>query len=92
MRAFQMLCSGYVAYGTPQADKLHQMFAKSGDVVAIGLHRVFEHHAAMTEVALAAFIHEYRLTLPIAVYRPGDDDSIPQTMQRYGMGERRPRS
>ncbi|GEP03053.1 hypothetical protein MOX02_10910 [Methylobacterium oxalidis] len=85
LHAFQMLCPGCVAHGTPQAEKLHRMFTKSGDVVVIGLHSVFEHHAAMTEVALEAFVHEYRLTLPIAVDRPGEDGPIPQTMRRYGM-------
>lgn len=85
LQAFQMLCPGCVAHGTPQAEKLHRMFARGGDVVVIGLHTVFEHHAAMTEVALEAFIHEYRLTLPIGVDRPGEVDSIPRTMRRYGM-------
>ena len=85
LHAFQMLCPGCVAHGTPQAEKLHRMFAKSEEVVVIGLHTVFEHHAAMTEVALEAFIHEYRLTLPIAADRPGRDGPIPLTMEQYGM-------
>lgn len=54
-------------------------------MAVIGLHTVFEHHAAMTEVALEAFIHEYRLTLPIAIDQPSEDGPIPQTMRRYGM-------
>jgi len=85
LHAFQMLCPGCVTHGTPQAEKLHRMFATSGEVAVIGLHTVFEHHAAMTEVALEAFIHEYRLTLPVAVDWPGEDDPIPRTMRRYGM-------
>lgn len=85
LHAFQMLCPGCVAHGTPQAEKLHRMFARAGEVVVIGLHTVFEHHAAMTDVALEAFIHEYRLTLPIAIDRAGVDDTIPRTMRRYGM-------
>jgi hypothetical protein len=39
----------------------------------------------MTEVALEAFIHEYRLTFPIGVDEPGEGTPIPVTMQRYGM-------
>jgi peroxiredoxin len=39
----------------------------------------------MTPVALEAFIHEYRLTFPIAVDRPGDPGPIPVTMQAYQM-------
>ena len=61
------------------------MLAGHSDVAVIGLHTVFEHHAAMTEAALEAFIHEYRLTLPIAVDRRGEDGPLPQTMRRYGM-------
>lgn len=85
LHAFQMLCPGCVAHGTPQAEKLHRLFAASGKVAVIGLHTVFEHHEAMTEAALAAFIHEYRLTLPIGVDRPGGDGPIPETMRRYRM-------
>lgn len=85
LHAFQMLCPGCVAHGTPQAQKLHRLFAANDDVVVLGLHAVFEHHAAMTDVSLEAFIHEYRLTMPIGVDSPGDAGPIPETMRRYGM-------
>lgn len=85
LHAFQMLCPGCVAQGTPQAEKLHRMLRGNEDVVVIGLHSVFEHHAAMTPVSLEAFIHEYRLTLPIGVDQAGDGTPLPVTMQRYGM-------
>ncbi|HWL31145.1 MAG TPA: TlpA disulfide reductase family protein [Xanthobacteraceae bacterium] len=84
LHAFQMLCPGCVATGTPQAEKAHRIFGPS-DLQVIGLHTVFEHHAAMTPVALEAFIHEYRLTFPIAVDRPGDPGPIPMTMAAYQM-------
>ncbi len=84
LHAFQMLCPGCVAHGTPQAERLHRMFG-GADVAVIGLHTVFEHHAAMTPVALEAFIHEYRLTFPIGVDEAGSDGPIPVTMARYGM-------
>jgi hypothetical protein len=51
----------------------------------VGIHSVFEHHAAMTPVALEAFIHEYRLTFPIGVDEPGAKGPIPVTMERYRM-------
>ena len=51
----------------------------------LGLHSVFEHHEAMTPVALRAFVHEYRLTFPIAVDQPSGTQSLPQTMLAYGM-------
>lgn len=84
LHAFQMLCPGCVTHGTPQAERAHRLFAERG-LQVIGLHTVFEHHAAMTPVSLEAFIHEYRLSFPIAVDRPGTDGPIPQTMQAYGM-------
>ncbi|MCO5091374.1 peroxiredoxin [Bosea sp. (in: a-proteobacteria)] len=85
LHAFQMLCPGCVSHGIPQAQKLHRLLAGRGDVVVIGLHTVFEHHAAMTEVALEAFIHEYRLTMPIGIDRPAARGPIPETMGRYDM-------
>lgn len=84
LHAFQMLCPGCVAHGTPQAERAHRMFRKT-DLAVIGLHTVFEHHAAMTPVSLEAFIHEYRLSFPIGVDQPGEGSPIPVTMQRYQM-------
>ncbi len=84
IHAFQMLCPGCVAHGTPQAQRVHDLFGKS-DLQVIGLHTVFEHHAAMSPVSLQAFIHEYRLTFPIGVDEAGEGTPIPVTMGRYGM-------
>ncbi|WP_374831271.1 redoxin domain-containing protein [Paenochrobactrum pullorum] len=82
LHAFQMLCPGCVQHGLPQAQKISQLFAKQ-DVEVIGVHTVFEHHAAMSPVSLEAFIHEYGLRFPIAVDRPCADSAIPQTMAAY---------
>lgn len=84
LHAFQMLCPGCVAHALPQTERLHRLFRHRDDVAVIGLHTVFEHHAAMTPISLEAFIHEYRLTFPIGVDEPGDGD-LPRTMLRYGM-------
>ena len=84
IHAFQMLCPGCVAHGTPQAQRVHDLFRRT-DLQVIGLHTVFEHHAAMTPVSLEAFIHEYRLTFPIGVDEEGEGTPIPVTMGRYGM-------
>ena len=84
LHAFQMLCPGCVAHGTPQTQRAFEIF-KQSDLQVIGLHTVFEHHAAMTPVSLEAFIHEYRLTFPIGVDEAGEGTPIPLTMQRYGM-------
>ncbi|MGJ0452646.1 MAG: peroxiredoxin family protein [Methylocystis sp.] len=84
LHAFQMLCPGCVAHGTPQAQRAHALFRDS-DLAVIGLHTVFEHHAAMTPVSLEAFIHEYRLTFPIGVDQPAENEPIPLTMARYDM-------
>ena len=31
------------------------------------------------------FVHEYRLTFPLAVDQPSDDHALPQTMHAYSM-------
>lgn len=84
IHAFQMLCPGCVTHAIPQTQKAHVMFRDS-DLQVIGLHSVFEHHEAMTPVALEAFVHEFGLTFPIGIDEPGRDTSLPVTMQRYRM-------
>ncbi|GEM77267.1 peroxiredoxin family protein [Vibrio sagamiensis] len=81
IHTFQMLCPGCVSYGLPQAEKLTHFFQQE-DVVVIGLHTVFEHHEAMQLESLKAFVHEYRLSFPIAVDAPSSN-SIPITMGEY---------
>lgn len=66
LHAFQMLCPGCVSHGVPQAERLHRQLAGE-DAVVVGLHSDFEHHAAMTPVALEAFLHEYNITHPVGV-------------------------
>ena len=68
VEAFQMLCPGCVSHGIPQAQRIQAAFASAG-VAVLGMHTVFEHHAAMTPVSLAAFLHEYKVTLPVGVDR-----------------------
>ncbi len=84
LEAFQMLCPGCVSHGLPQASRLHATFP-ADQVAVIGLHTVFEHHAAMTPVALEAFLHEYRIGFPVGVDRAGTPGPIPQTMHAYAM-------
>ncbi|MEP3277991.1 MAG: redoxin domain-containing protein [Stappiaceae bacterium] len=83
MEAFQMLCPGCVSHGLPQAQQIAALFP-SDKVSVIGLHTVFEHHAAMTPVSLEAFIHEYRLSFPIGVDEAGPG-GMPRTMAAYGL-------
>ncbi|TLX21100.1 MULTISPECIES: redoxin domain-containing protein [Thermomonas] len=84
IEAFQMLCPGCVSHGLPQAQRVRQVFARE-DVEVIGLHTVFEHHAAMTPVALEAFLHEYRIGFPVGVDAASEAGAIPRTMAAYGM-------
>ena len=85
MHAFQMLCPGCVSHGIPQAERAAELFAGTG-LVVLGLHTVFEHHEAMGEVALRAFLHEYRVTFPVGIDAPGPSgDPLPRTMRNYGM-------
>ena len=85
IEAFQMLCPGCVSHGLPQAMRVHRTFNRD-DVAVIGLHTVFEHHDAQgSRVALAAFLHEYKIAFPVGIDAPVDSDGIPTTMARYGM-------
>ena len=84
LHAFQMLCPGCVSHGVPQAERIHRLFADDG-VAVVGLHSVFEHHEAMRPVSLSAFLHEYRVTHPVAVDQHQGDDPIPLTMRAYGL-------
>ncbi len=82
--AFQMLCPGCVHESIPQARRVHETF--DGNIVAtIGLHTVFEHHDAMREVSLKAFVHENRLKFPVGIDAHEDGDPLPLTMRAYGM-------
>ena len=88
LEAFQMLCPGCVSHGLPQAARVRDTFATE-QVAVIGLHTVFEHHAAMTPTSLEAFLYEYRITFPVGVDKAAGDANegtdIPQTMQAYAM-------
>ena len=82
--AFQMLCPGCVSHGLPQAMRARAAFAPE-DLAVIGLHTVFEHHEAQgTDRALAAFLHEYRIDVPVGIDEPSDD-GVPETMRLYRM-------
>lgn len=84
IEAFQMLCPGCVSHGLPQVARVRETFREE-DLAVIGLHSVFEHHEAQTPVALAAFLHEYRIGFPVAVDAPGENGGLPKTMAAYGM-------
>jgi len=81
---FQMLCPGCVSHCLPQASKIHQLYGDQG-IQVIGLHTVFEHHAAMGETSLKAFLHEYGIKFPVAIDQASDHSDIPQTMARLGL-------
>ena len=86
IEAFQMLCPGCVLHGLPQASSIARTFPDD-EVVVLGLHSVFEHHAAMEPHALEAFLHEYRIGFPVAVDAPAEPGQgpIPRTMRAYGL-------
>lgn len=84
LHAFQMLCPACVSHGIPQAIAIHQAFSRD-DVVVLGLHTVFEHHAVMGPQALQVFMHEYRVPFPVGVDRAINGNTIPATMQTYGL-------
>ncbi|MGU3496204.1 TlpA family protein disulfide reductase [Xanthobacteraceae bacterium A53D] len=83
LHAFQLLCPGCVAHAIPQVQRIERTFAGT-DLRIIGLHTVFEHHAAMSPVTLEAFLFEYGLRSPVGVDQADDASPIPLTMRRYG--------
>ncbi len=84
IHAFQMLCPGCVLHGIPQAQKLFETFS-SDHVAVLGLHTVFEHHEAMEEKSLKAFLHEFRVKFPVGIDEPSKGGDIPKTMELYQM-------
>lgn len=85
IEAFQMLCPGCVSHSLPQAMRVHRVFGRD-EVAVIGLHTVFEHHDAQgSRVALAAFLHEYKIAFPVGIDAPSERGGLPKTMARYGM-------
>lgn len=85
LHAFQMLCPGCVLHGIPQAQRVAAAFADA-PLTVVGLHTVFEHHDVMGPAALDVFLHEYRVTFPVAVDQPNASGTgLPATMQAYAM-------
>lgn len=84
IHAFQMLCPGCVLHGVPQAQKVFETFDPN-HVAVLGLHTVFEHHEAMQEKSLKAYLHEFRVKFPVGIDSPSKSESIPQTMKLYQM-------
>jgi len=82
-----MVRPGCVGHGLPQAQRIAQTI-RAQVVTVIGLHCVFEHHAAMTPVSLRAFLHEYRIRFPVAVDMAGGNDPPPQTMAACALGRK----
>lgn len=84
LHSFQLLCPGCISDALPQVKRLERVFGNT-DLQVIGIHTVFEHHAAMTPVTLQAFLHEYRIASPVAVDLEDGTSDIPVTMRRFGM-------
>jgi hypothetical protein len=82
--AFQLLCPGCVTQAIPQLLRVRAAFPEEQLAVA-AIHTVFEHHEAQgRRDVLEAFLHENRITFPVAMDAPGDD-LIPRTMRAYAM-------
>ena len=74
----RMLCPGCVSHGLPQAMRVHRVFNRD-EVAVVGLHTVFEHHDAQgSRAALAAFLHEYKITFPVGIDAPSDRGGLPK--------------
>ena len=74
--AFQLRCTGCIRYTLPQAQAISQQYQ---GVAVIGLHTVFEDHAANDSSALTRYLAEKEIRFPGGV----DRDGI--TLARYGI-------
>ena len=82
--AFQLLCPGCAQLAVPQLRRLRDSFA-ADDLAVVALHSVFEHHAEQGGRALlAAFCHENRLGVPVAIDSAGPS-GLPLTFSAYAM-------
>jgi hypothetical protein len=84
LHSFQLLCPGCVTGSIPQVQRIERVFGHT-DLQVIGLHTLFEHHAAMSPVTLRAFLHEYRIGHPVGVDLPDEHSDTPVTMQRFAL-------
>lgn len=83
--AFQMLCPGCVGHAIPQLRRLRETFDPAA-LAVIGLHTVFEHHEAQGGAEpLKAFLHEYRIELPVGIDARDEGEMLPRTMRAYAM-------
>jgi thiol-disulfide isomerase/thioredoxin len=82
LHAFQLHCPGCVELATPQAQRVHEVFAPE-DVAVIGLHTVFERHEEAGPAALERYVREQGLTFPIAIDTPDGRGGTPLTMAAY---------
>lgn len=83
--AFQMHCQGCIVTALPQAQRVHDAF-KPEEVTVLGLHCVFENHAAADPDQLRRFVAEQGLTFPIAIDTPTEGHPVPQTMRAWQLG------
>jgi len=84
IEAFQMLCPGCVGHSLPQARRVHECFDPT-QIAVLGLHTVFEHHAAMPPVSLKAFLHENSIAFPVGIDQAASHGPVPITMAAYKM-------
>lgn len=84
IHSFQLLCPGCIAESIPQVQRIERVFGHT-DLQVIGIHTVFEHHAAMSPVTLKAFLHEYRIKHPVGVDLADERSDTPITMQRFAL-------
>lgn len=82
--AFQMLCPGCVMHAAPQVQKVRDFYSPEL-VTVIGLHSVFEHHAAMGPESLKAYLYEFKYTYPVAIDRHTGSNLLPDTMTKLAL-------
>jgi Redoxin len=83
MQAFQMSCPGCILHALPQAARIQAAFDPA-EVAVIGVHALFEHDEPPRLRAIASFLYEYGVSMPVAVDVASLDGRTPTLTETYG--------
>lgn len=83
VQAFQMSCPGCILHALPQAARIQAAFDPA-EVAVVGVHALFEHDEPTRTRALASFLYEYGVDMPVAVDVASLDGRTPTLTEAYG--------
>ncbi len=84
---FQLWCPGCIGFSIPLLKYWEDLYAdelKSGDLVVLSIHTVFEGHEHQSPERLRKFLKKKKIHHLVGIDRHGPNSHVPETMQRYG--------